>query len=106
MTQNRRVTVSMPFLAMALALSTVKVPAQPTRPDSAEIASYNTVANKLIDAALADTSAFARLQELVDTFGSRLSGTPNLERAIDWTLEKMRADGLQNVLGEPVMVPH
>jgi carboxypeptidase Q len=29
-----------------------------------------------------------------------------LERTIDWTLEKMRADGLENVRGEPVMVPH
>src|SRR5690606_17469762 len=27
-------------------------------------------------------------------------------RAIDWILERMREDGLDNVRGEPVMVPH
>src|SRR5258707_11109383 len=31
------------------------------------------------------------------TFGHRLSGSDALERTIDWTLEKMRADGLENV---------
>jgi carboxypeptidase Q len=35
-----------------------------------------------------------------------LSGSEALERTIDWTLERMRADGLENVRGEPVMVPH
>jgi carboxypeptidase Q len=80
--------------------------AQTARTDSTEINSYRAIANKLIDAALADTSAFGRLQELVDTFGSRFSGTHNLEQAIDWTLGRMRADGLENVRGEPVMIPH
>ncbi|MDQ3388004.1 MAG: M28 family metallopeptidase, partial [Gemmatimonadota bacterium] len=32
-------------------------------------------------------------------------GTPELEAAIDWILGEMRADGLESVRGEPVMVP-
>jgi carboxypeptidase Q len=68
--------------------------------------SYRAAADRLIDAALADTSAFARLTELVDRFGPRLSGSETLERAIDWILDQMRADGLANVRGEAVMVPH
>ena len=41
----------------------------------------------------------------MDCFGPRFSGTPELEQAIDWILEEMRRDGLENVRGEPVMVP-
>lgn len=91
---------------IALLLYTRGLSAQTTRVDAAQIKSYRPVANKIIDAALADTSAFGRLQELVDTFGSRFSGTHNLDQAIDWTLARMRADGLENVRGEPVMIPH
>ena len=67
---------------------------------------YREPANRLIDTALADSSAFERLAELVDRFGPRLSGSDNLERALDWILEEMRGDGLENVRGEPVTVPH
>ena len=35
----------------------------------------------------------------------RFSGSANLEQAIDWVIERMKADGLDNVRGEPVMVP-
>jgi carboxypeptidase Q len=67
---------------------------------------YGNVANQIIRAALQDSSAFERLSELVDRFGHRLSGSDNLERAIDWILDEMRGDGLDDVRGEPVMVPH
>jgi carboxypeptidase Q len=63
-------------------------------------------ANRLMDAALADSSAYDRLSRLTDTFGSRLSGSKSLEDAIDWILAQMKADGLANVRGEPAMVPH
>lgn len=67
---------------------------------------YRADANRLIDAALADSGAFERLAYLTDTFGPRFSGTQALEDAIDWILAGMQADGLENVAGEPVMVPH
>ena len=67
---------------------------------------YRGVANQLIDAALADSAAYYRLTELVDRFGHRFSGSLSLERALDWILEEMEADGLDNVRSEPVMVPH
>ena len=92
--------------ALAVAMSAATAAGQQAPHQAAEIASYASVANKLIDAALADTVAFIRLGEFVDTFGSRLSGTRSLEAAIDWTLEKMKRDGLENVHGETVMVPH
>lgn len=66
---------------------------------------YREAANSLIDAALEDSFAFERLTELVDRFGHRFSGSESLELALDWILEEMEKDGLQNVRGEPVLVP-
>ena len=66
---------------------------------------YRADADNIIAAALRDSSAWHRLAELTDRFGHRFSGSESLERAIDWIMEQMRRDGLQNVRGEPVMVP-
>ncbi len=70
------------------------------------ISDHAATAQALIDAAMADSAAWNRLAYLTDTFGPRFSGSENLERAIEWILEEMQRDGLQNVRGEPVMVPH
>ncbi|MBI3981539.1 MAG: M20/M25/M40 family metallo-hydrolase [Gemmatimonadetes bacterium] len=67
---------------------------------------YHAAADRIITAALSDSSAYRRVAELADRFGPRFSGTDNLERALDWILEEMRRDGLENVRAEPVMVPH
>ena len=75
--------------------------------DTAAIAArYQAVADRLIDAALADSSAWQRLAELTDRFGNRPIGSASLERALDWILEQMRSDGLEHVQSEPAMVPH
>jgi carboxypeptidase Q len=63
-------------------------------------------ANRLIDLALRDSTAYSRLAALTDRFGNRFSGSQALEDAINWTLDKMKADGFANVRGEPAMVPH
>jgi carboxypeptidase Q len=67
---------------------------------------YRETANRLIAAATSDSATFARLTRLTDAFGSRFSGSESLERAIDWILGEMKKDSLENVRGEPVMVPH
>src|SRR4051812_32901698 len=41
---------------------------------------------RLIDAAMADSTGYARLATLTDRFGHRLSGSKSLEDAIDWIL--------------------
>ncbi|HSR14506.1 MAG TPA: peptidase M28 family protein, partial [Gemmatimonadales bacterium] len=66
---------------------------------------YAEPANRLIDAALGDSAAWDKLARLADGFGHRLSGSESLERAIDWMLAEMAREGLDNVRGEPVMVP-
>lgn len=67
---------------------------------------YRADADRIIQAALADSAAYQRLAYLVDTYGSRISGSESLERAIDWIQAEMKRDGLQNVRTQPVMVPH
>jgi carboxypeptidase Q len=66
---------------------------------------YRANAQKLIAAAQADQFAWDRLAEITDTFGQRLSGSDNLNRAIAWAQEAMKKDGLENVHTEKVMVP-
>jgi carboxypeptidase Q len=67
---------------------------------------YQETSSRIISAALADSGAYARLTELGDKFGHRFSGSESLEDALDWIIEEMSSDGLENVRGEPVMVPH
>ncbi len=71
-----------------------------------DVEALRPAADSLIRAATADSAAYRRLGDLVDGFGNRLSGSANLEHALDWVLEQMRRDGLENVRGEPAMVPH
>jgi carboxypeptidase Q len=98
------------LLAAALSVGALPARAQQTDASRGPIAAlaheYRAAADSIIDTALADSSAFERLTELVDRFGPRLSGSDALERAIDWILAEMRSDGLDSVRGEPVMVPH
>jgi carboxypeptidase Q len=70
------------------------------------VAGAANVPDKLIDAATNSDFAYQRLARLCDTFGPRFSGTTNLEAAIDWILAQMKLDGLENVHGEAVKVPH
>ena len=92
-------------LLTALAVAAV-VLAAPLRAQSSVSADYRAAADSLINAALRDSAAWNRLAKLTDTFGNRLSGSPSLERAIDWALGEMKADGLENVHAEPAMVTH
>jgi carboxypeptidase Q len=62
-------------------------------------------AARLLKAATADDFAWQRLAELTDDYGNRLSGSENYGRAVDWALKTMKADGLENVRAERVMVP-
>lgn len=67
---------------------------------------YGDPASRIIAAATSNSDAWQRLAELTDSFGSRLSGSPQLEAAIQWAVAEMRKDGLDNVHTEPAMVPH
>jgi carboxypeptidase Q len=67
---------------------------------------YRGVADKILAAAHADRSAYQHLADLTDTVGHRLAGSPELDRAVQWGVAAMKAEGLANVHTEKAMVPH
>ena len=66
---------------------------------------YRDVAGKIVATAHADRGAYAKLEHLTDHIGHRLSGSPELDKAIAWAAQAMKDDGLANVHTEKVMVP-
>jgi carboxypeptidase Q len=98
--------------AFALLLGVLFLQFPPPATDSmkpaaaAWLAPYREPAARLLGEAVSTDAAWQRLALLGDTFGNRLSGSPNLEAAIRWAVEEMKKDGLENVHTEPVKVPH
>src|SRR5262245_56642615 len=85
------------FSALLLLPAVTTGGAPPTPDDAVE---------RLIAAGLASDGAYRKLAYLTDRIGPRLSGSANLERAVRWTEEEMRRDGLDRAWTEKVMVPH
>ena len=84
-------------------------PAVSTVPDKVakEIKDYQDTANQIIKYSLTgpgQNQSYDRLALLVDKYGARLSGTDNLEDAIDYMLGELRKDRLDDVRGEEVRV--
>jgi Zn-dependent M28 family amino/carboxypeptidase len=63
------------------------------------------IAGRIVGSALVESRAYAKLSYLTDRIGHRLSGSVGLEQAVAWTAEAMRADGIEKVWTEKVMVP-
>jgi hypothetical protein len=68
-------------------------------------AKYKADADKILAAAMADDDGYAALTYLCDHIGKRVSGSPQLNTAVEWGAELMRKAGLENVKVQPVMVP-
>src|SRR5688572_23891783 len=94
------------LLALVAGAILTTVSAQSPAPSHSWLTPLREDASRLIKAATADDFAWQRLAELTDTYGHRLSGSENLTRAVDWAVRTMKADGLENVRTERVMVPH
>jgi carboxypeptidase Q len=94
------------LLALVAGAILTTVSAQSPAPSHSWLTPLREGASRLIKAATADDFAWQRLAELTDSFGPRLSGSENLARAVDWAVRTMKADGLENVHAERVMVPH
>lgn len=75
-------------------------------PVQLDIEPHREAAQRIIAAATADSSAYDRLAELVDTFPHRMTGTPMLADAIDWLAAQLEADGLENVRLQEFTAPN
>ncbi len=74
------------------------------QPADSVIAGYQPAVDKIIASAREENDAYLKLQELCDDIGNRLSGSESLERAIEWAVQSLKADGHENVRSEKVMV--
>lgn len=73
------------------------------------IGSYKTVANEIYQFIVNGElkgEAFRELENLVDLYPTRPSGSKGLENSIDYMISRMKDLGLENVRGEQVPVPH
>src|SRR5438552_1692284 len=104
-----RVTLALPFLMLATTINAQRASSAHNRAPAPTgtrwLDAYREPASRLIGEALGSTFAWDRLAVLTDTIGNRLSGTPALDRAIQWAVAEMTRDGLENVHTERVMVP-
>ena len=69
------------------------------------LAAEQANARRIREAISENFFAHERLQYLCDTFGSRITGSRSLERAVDWIIDEARKDGFAP-RGEKVMVAH
>ena len=90
------------LLALTLSISTIASYAQS---GASIVDQYQPAADKLIQASLADDEGYTNLAYLCDHIGKRISGSEPLDRAISWSTDLMKKEGLSNVTVQPVMVP-
>lgn len=60
---------------------------------------------KIFDEALLRGHSYARLGELCKKIGSRLSGSDQAEKGIDWAIDMLNSYNFDSVYKQPVMVP-
>jgi carboxypeptidase Q len=66
----------------------------------------NSQTQTLIQAAQNDDYTYDKLGELCDTIGHRLTGSPGMKKAIEWSVRSMQEAGFDSVWTEPVTVPY
>ena len=62
-------------------------------------------AGRIVGAALVESRAWSKLAWLSDRIGHRFTGSPGLERAIDWAVAEFERDGMDRVWTDEVQVP-
>ena len=86
-THKLRAAAFVPAMLLPLCLAQARASAQADR----------AVLEKMVVTERDSSEVVANLEYLSDMIGPRLTGSARLKRANDWTAEKMRAYGLQNV---------
>ncbi len=100
-----RFLLAVPFLLLAVATLGVQTTGAASPDTPRWLDEYREPAARLLGEAVGSTFAWQRLSVLTDSIGNRVSGSPALDRAIQWAVVEMKKDGLENVHTEKVMVP-
>src|ERR1700759_1741479 len=61
---------------------------------------------KIYDEELVNGQCYGNLHYLCKNIGARLSGSPNAQKAVDWSKKVMESYGFDHVFLQEVMVPH
>jgi carboxypeptidase Q len=89
------------IVSVGVAIALSRADAQP----QSWIETYRADAVRILQESTSTEFAWDRLAELTDTYGNRLAGSENLNRAIAWAVEAMKKDGFDNVHTQKAMVP-
>jgi carboxypeptidase Q len=96
---TRRVSTASAVLAGAVVLFSAQTAAK----DSFEEAT-RTALVKIAGEGLVESHTLEYLTQLSDDVGARVTGSPQSQKAVDWSLAKMRAMGLENVHAEKFQI--
>src|ERR1700688_3206528 len=91
----RRVFEILAILSAVLTLCAARVISKEANEDPTKAALV-----KIAGEGLVESHAFEYLTQLSDEVGARVTGSPQSQKAIEWSLGKMRAIGLENVHAE------
>ncbi len=86
-------------IVMALAATSTLSAGSPAAKGTDEAATKAALV-RIAGEGLMDSQAYGYLTELSDEIGSRVTGSPASEKAIEWSLGKMRSIGMENVHAE------
>ena len=91
-------------LAVMLVMVNGTLAGEPATSKTAEADSTKSGLVKIAGNGAMDSHAFEYLTELSDDIGARLTGSPQGQKGIDWSLAKMKSIGLENVRAEKYSV--
>ena len=95
----RRVFEILAVLSALFTLPTASVIAKEANEDPTKAALV-----KIAGEGLVESHAFEYLTQLSDDVGARVTGSPQSQKAVEWSLVKMRAIGLENVRAEKFQI--
>src|ERR1700688_4618700 len=95
----RRVFEILAILSAVLTLCAARVISKEANEDPTKAALV-----KIAGEGLVESHAFEYLTQLSDEVGARVTGSPQSRKAVEWSLSKMRAIGLENVHAEKFQI--
>jgi carboxypeptidase Q len=92
--------------ALLLLLSLILVTSCEKKQEIPENSHDKQMVNKIFDETMQNGEAYSKLRELCFDVGARISGSPELEKAVLWSKKVMEDYKFDNVFLQEVMVPH
>ena len=93
------------FLAMTAVLAgSVTLQVTTAAPKEANDDPTRAALVKIAGEGLVESHTFEYLTQLSDDVGARVTGSPQSQKAVDWSLAKMRSIGLENVHAEKFQI--